>query len=80
MARALVFAIPVGAIVYGLILWSVFRYRQRPGDDGSLPKQTRYNLPLEITYTPIPVVMVAALFGFTFHAEQKVDASTRIPP
>jgi cytochrome c oxidase subunit 2 len=71
------FAIPVGVIVYGLILWSVFRYRRRARDDGSLPKQTRYAVGLEITYTLIPVVLVAALFGFTYHAEQKVD---RIDP
>ena len=29
------FAIPIGALVYGLMLWSVFRYRRRRGDDGS---------------------------------------------
>lgn len=67
------FAIPVGVIVYGLILWSVFRYRRRPPDDGSLPKQTKYAVGLEVTYTLIPVVLIAAIFGFTYHAEQKVD-------
>ena len=67
------FAIPVGVIVYGLILWSVFRYRKRRGDDDALPKQTRYHFGLEVTYTVIPVLMVAAIFGFTYHAEQKVD-------
>jgi len=66
------FAIPVGVIVYGLILWSVVRYRRRPGDDG-LPKQTRYAAKLEVTYTVIPILMVVAIFGFTYHAEQKVD-------
>src|SRR5580765_2432446 len=59
------FAIPVAAIVYGGMLWSIARYRRRRGDDGSLPKQTRYNLPIEIAYTAIPVVIVFILFGFT---------------
>jgi cytochrome c oxidase subunit 2 len=71
------FAIPVGLVVYGLILWSVFRYRRRPRDDGSLPTQTRYALRLEVTYTLIPVVLVAAIFAFTIRAENKVD---RIDP
>ena len=29
------FAIPIGVIVYGLILWSVIRYRKRGNDDGA---------------------------------------------
>ena len=66
------FAIPVAVIVYGLILWSVLRYRKRRDDD-DLPKQTRYSVPLEITYTVIPVFMVAAIFAFTYHTEQEVD-------
>ena len=73
------FAIPIGAIVYGLILWSVIRYRRRKNDDGSLPKQTRYHLPLEITYTAIPVVIVLVLFGFTLSTMAKVDAVTAKP-
>jgi cytochrome c oxidase subunit II len=67
------FAIPVAVIVYGLILWSVFRYRRRRTDDGSLPRQTRYAVPIEVTYTLIPIVMVAAIFAFTYRTEQKVD-------
>ena len=45
-------AIGVGAIVLGLILYSVLRFRRRNED---LPKQTRYHLPLEVTYTVIPI-------------------------
>jgi cytochrome c oxidase subunit 2 len=70
------FAIPVAVIVYGLILWSVLRYRKRRSDD-TLPRQTRYAIGLEVTYTLIPVAMVVALFAFTYRAEQKVD---RIDP
>lgn len=67
------FAIPIGGLVYGLMLWSILRYRRRKNDDGSLPKQTRYHLPLEITYTAIPVVIVLVLFGFTISTMAKVD-------
>jgi cytochrome c oxidase subunit II len=73
------FAIPVGVIVYGLILWSLFRYRKRKGDDGELPKQTRYAVGLEVTYTLIPIAMVIAIFAFTYHTEQKVDAVSAHP-
>lgn len=73
------FAIPIGAIVYGLILWSIIRYRKRGNDDGSLPKQFRYNIPLEVTYTAIPVVIVLILFGFTLSTMGKVDAVASDP-
>jgi cytochrome c oxidase subunit 2 len=63
-------AIGVGAIVLGLIAYSVLRFRRRNED---LPKQTRYHLPLEITYTVIPVVIVLFIFGVTYHVEHQVD-------
>lgn len=47
----LVAAAAVGAIVYGLILWSVVRYRRRSQE---LPPQFRQHLPLEALYTLIP--------------------------
>ena len=73
------FAIPIAVIVYGLILWSVFRYRRRRGDDGSLPKQFRYHLPMELTYTAVPVVIVVVLFGFTLSTMNKVDTIAAKP-
>jgi cytochrome c oxidase subunit 2 len=63
-------AIGVGGLVLGLILYSVVRFRRRNED---LPKQTRYHLPLEITYTVIPVLIVLFLFGATYRVEHRVD-------
>ncbi len=54
------------AIVWGLLTWSVVRYRKRSDDDGSEPPQTRGNLPLEVLWTAIPALTVAVLFFFTF--------------
>jgi cytochrome c oxidase subunit 2 len=71
-------AIGVGALVWGLIIWSVVRYRKRPGDD-SLPKQTRYHVPLEVTYTAIPIVIVAVIFGFVVPAQNRIDRLNRNP-
>lgn len=63
-------AIGVGAIVLGLILYSVVRYRRR---NEELPKQTRYHVPLEITYTVIPILIVLFIFGATYRVEHRVD-------
>jgi cytochrome c oxidase subunit II len=64
-------ALVVGAIVLGLILWSVALHRKRSDD---MPRQTQYNLPLEIIYTVIPFVIVAVLFYFTVTAQNFVHA------
>ena len=44
----------VGAVVWGMILWSVIFHRKR-GD--KLPPQVRYNMPIEILYTVVPFVL-----------------------
>jgi cytochrome c oxidase subunit 2 len=71
-------AIAVGALVWGLIIWSIVRYRKKPGDT-ELPPQTRYHVPLEITYTIIPVIIVAVIFFFTVRAENKVNRTVSDP-
>ncbi len=67
-------ALAVGALVLGLIMWAVFRYRKTSDE---IPKQTQYHLPLEIAYTVIPLIIVAVLFYFTVVTENQVDA---LPP
>jgi cytochrome c oxidase subunit II len=61
-------ALGVGVLVWGLILWCVVAYRRRK-DDVELPEQLRYNVPIEILYTIVPVFMVAVLFFFTARDE-----------
>ncbi|MEZ5185829.1 MAG: cytochrome c oxidase subunit II [Candidatus Nanopelagicales bacterium] len=53
----------VGFLVWGLIIWSIIVYRRRHGD--GMPDQVRYNLPLEIMYTIIPLIMIGGLLFFT---------------
>lgn len=60
-------ALAVGGLVWALILWSIFAYRRRSEDD--LPTQFRYHVPLEILYTVVPVLMVAAIFGKTVEVQ-----------
>ena len=45
-------------------MWSVAVYRKRKGDD-KLPVQTRVNVPLELMYTIVPLIMLAVLFRWT---------------
>ncbi len=59
----------VGAVVWGLILWSVAFHRKR-GE--WTPRQTQYNLPLEIVYTVIPFIIVTVLFYFTVVTQNSV--------
>lgn len=70
----------LGALVMGLILWSVVRYRRPPGagpDD--LPKQTAANIPIEVFYTVVPLLIVALLFGLTMRTQRKVTKQSDTP-
>ncbi len=60
----------VAAVVYGLIFWSIVKYRKRSDE---LPPQFRENVPLEITYTAIPLLIVAGLFILSYRTEGFVD-------
>jgi len=64
-------ALAVGAITWGLILWPVVFYRRKKSHTG-LPVQTRYNLPIEVFYTVVPVIMIAVFFYFTARDEEKI--------
>ncbi|MGL4173884.1 MAG: aa3-type cytochrome oxidase subunit II [Actinomycetota bacterium] len=57
-------ALLVGVLVWGLVAWCVVAYRKRKTDVG-LPVQLRYNVPIEILYTVVPLFMVGVLFYFT---------------
>jgi cytochrome c oxidase subunit II len=65
--------VAVGALVAGLILWSVLRYRRpRTAGPDDLPKQTAANIPIEVFYTVVPLVIVAVLFGLTMRTQHRV--------
>lgn len=72
------FAIPIGAIVIGGIVWCIVRYRHRPGDTRQ-PKQFQYHIPIEAAYTIIPLVVCAIIFGFMYGAENKIDNVSKHP-
>lgn len=59
----------VGVFTLILILWPVFFHRKK---DENFPKQTQYNIPVEIAYTVIPFIIVAVLFYFTAQRESRI--------
>ncbi|CAN5476039.1 cytochrome c oxidase subunit II [soil metagenome] len=71
-------ALAVGVLVWGLILWCMVAYRRRSVDQ-PLPPQIRYNVPLEILYTVVPLLMVAVLFGKTVELENAMLDTSEEP-
>lgn len=69
-------ALAVGVVVWGLIFWAIIRYRKK---DDELPRQTKYNLPLEIVYSIIPFIFIAGLFYRTVIVENYVNKTTPNP-
>lgn len=53
----------VGLFTWALMLFAAVAYRRKKRQ-GS-PVQTKYNLPIEILYTVVPLVMILGLFWFT---------------
>jgi cytochrome c oxidase subunit 2 len=65
-------ALVVGIITWGLIVWCIVAYRRRKGTVG-FPRQTSFNLPLEVFYLTIPLFMVLVFFYFTDRDQQAID-------
>src|SRR3954454_21967592 len=65
-------ALVIGIAVWLLIAYAAIRYRKRKGTDAELPRQTAYNLPLEVVYTIIPFVIIAVLLLFTVNTQNRV--------
>ncbi|WP_245603800.1 aa3-type cytochrome oxidase subunit II [Intrasporangium oryzae] len=68
----------VGAITWGLMLYAAIRFRKRRGDE-TLPVQLRYNVPVELLYTIIPVFMVAVFFYYTARDEAALTDTSKKP-
>jgi cytochrome c oxidase subunit II len=62
----------VGLVTWGLMLWAAVAYRRRHRDE--VPEQTKYNLPIEILYTVVPLIMILGLFWFTARDQSEILA------
>ncbi len=67
-------ALIIGGLVVALIVWAVVRYR-RHGE--RIPDQHQYHIPLEMTYTIVPILIVLGLFAATMVVENKEVANPR---
>lgn len=55
----------VGAVTWGLMIFAAVAYLRRRKNADRVPEQTRYNIPIEILYTVVPLIMILGLFFFT---------------
>jgi cytochrome c oxidase subunit 2 len=62
----------VGVVTWGLIIWAAVVYRRRKGQTG-LPVQLRYNMPIEIFYTVVPLILVLGFFAFTARDQSAIE-------
>lgn len=69
----------IGFVMWGLFLYAIFAWnaKKRPKDE--IPRQTQYNIPLELVLTIFPVVIVMGLFFFTVQTQDKVTALDKNP-
>ena len=65
-------------LVEGLIIWTVIRYRRRPGDD-ELPPQTHGHNLAEVIWTVIPTIIVVFLFFISWQTLNSVEAHVAAP-
>jgi cytochrome c oxidase subunit 2 len=68
----------VGVITWGLIIWAAFAFRRRRGQTG-LPVQLRYNMPIEVLYTAVPLILVLGLFAFTARDQDIIEQPVKNP-
>ncbi|WP_280714728.1 cytochrome c oxidase subunit II [Kitasatospora sp. MAP5-34] len=71
-------ALVVGALMWGLIIWSVIFHR-RSRSKVEIPAQTRYNVPIEALYTAVPLVIVSVLFYFVARDESRLTSTSAKP-
>ncbi|HET9613907.1 MAG TPA: cytochrome c oxidase subunit II [Candidatus Limnocylindrales bacterium] len=72
------FAVVIFFVVEGLIIWSVLRYRRKPGDN-ELPPQTHGNNLAEIIWTVVPTIIVIILFFASWQTLNTVEATSTNP-
>lgn len=75
----LAICLAIFVVVFGLLVYAVMKFRQRPGDDGREPAQIYGSNQMELAWTVIPVVIVVVLFLATARVIHAVE-DARFPP
>ena len=65
----------VGVFTLILIFWPAVFHRAK-ASKGEFPKQTQYNVPVEVAYTIIPFIIVAVLFYYTAVKQTEIVEKT----
>jgi cytochrome c oxidase subunit 2 len=73
-----VIAVVIFVVVEGLIIWTVLRYRRKPGDN-ELPPQTHGNNLAEVIWTLVPTAIVIFMFVISWQTLNTVDATSAQP-
>ena len=73
-----VIAVAIFLVVEGLIIWTVIRYRRKPGDD-TLPPQTHGNNIAEFIWTVVPTLIVIFMFVISWQTLNVVDTTSARP-
>ena len=68
-------AVAIFLVVEGLIIWTVIRYRRKPGDD-TLPPQTHGNNIAEFVWTVVPTIIVIFMFFVSWQTLNPVDTTS----
>jgi cytochrome c oxidase subunit II len=68
-------AVAIFLVVEGLIIWTVIRYRRKPGDD-TLPPQTHGNNIAEFVWTIVPTIIVIFMFFVSWQTLNQVDTTS----
>lgn len=68
----------VGIIAWALMAWAIVVYRRRKGETG-MPVQLRYNNPIEVLFTVIPLILVIGFFAFTARDIAAIEEPTENP-
>ena len=67
----------IGIAVWGLTIYSMVGFSakkaKKAGKD-EFPRQTAYNVPLELVLTIVPILIVMSLFFFTVQTQDKVTS------
>ncbi|MBV7296259.1 cytochrome c oxidase subunit II [Corynebacterium sp. TAE3-ERU12] len=72
----------IGAVVWGITLFSMFSFTAKKAKKkgaGEFPRQTAYNVPLELVLTCVPILIVMTIFFFTVQTQDKVTAMDKDP-
>jgi cytochrome c oxidase subunit 2 len=66
-------------IVFGLLVYSIAKYRKREGDDGREPPQVYGSNQVELAWTVIPVLIVVVLFLATARVTDSIEDAPKPP-